>query len=142
MGKQCCAVLIPVMAMVHFDTRAKHRVLKSKEYTAVLLVLMKEFENRTMVSRDLEGAFKDHLVHLSCNEQRHAQLEQVAQGLIQPCLESLQGQGIKPHLWATSLTVKDFFLIGSLNLPSLSLKTFPLVLSPQTLLKSLSPSFL
>ena len=42
----------------------------------------------------------------------------------------------------TALTVKDFFLISNLNLPSLSLKAFPLVLSPQTLLKSLSPSFL
>ena len=41
----------------------------------------------------------------------------------------------------TTLTVKDFFLISNLYLPSLSLKPFPLVLLPHTLLKSLSPSF-
>ena len=41
-----------------------------------------------------------------------------------------------------TLTVRDFFLISNLNLPSLSLTPFPLVLSPQPLLKSLSPSFL
>ena len=42
---------------------------------------------------ELEGTFKGHLVQLPCNEQRHPQLDQVAQGLIQPHLESLQGQG-------------------------------------------------
>ena len=42
----------------------------------------------------------------------------------------------------TTLTVKYFFLISNLNLPSISLKPFPLVLSPQTLLMNLSPSFL
>ena len=42
----------------------------------------------------------------------------------------------------TPLTVKDFFLISNLSPPSLSLKSFSLVLSPQTMLKSLSPSFL
>ena len=36
----------------------------------------------------------------------------------------------------TTLTVKDLFLISNLNLPSLSLKPFPLVLSLQTLLKT------
>ena len=40
------------------------------------------------------------------------------------------------------LIIKNFFLISRLNLPSFSLKPFPLVLSPQTLLWSLSPSFL
>ena len=42
----------------------------------------------------------------------------------------------------TTFTVKDFFLISDLNLPSLSLKPSSLVLSSQTLLKSLSPSLL
>jgi len=40
------------------------------------------------------------------------------------------------------LIIKNFFLISRLNLPSFSLNPFPLVLSPQTLLWSLSPSFL
>ena len=43
---------------------------------------------------ELEGTFKGHLVQLLCNKQGHPQLHQVAQGLIQPHLESLQGQGI------------------------------------------------
>ena len=42
----------------------------------------------------------------------------------------------------TTLTVKDFFLIRNLNLFSLSLKPFPLVLSPQTLQKRLIPYLL
>ena len=42
----------------------------------------------------------------------------------------------------TTLTVKDFFLVSNLNLPSLSLKPLPLFLSQQPLLKSLSSSFL
>ena len=36
----------------------------------------------------------------------------------------------------TSLTVNEIFLISNLNLPTFSLKTFPLVLSPQTMLKN------
>ena len=43
----------------------------------------------------LEGTFKGDLVQLLCNEQGHLQLHQVAQGLIQPHLESLQSQGIR-----------------------------------------------
>jgi len=39
----------------------------------------------------------------------------------------------------TALTVTDFFLIPDLNLPSLSLKPFPLVLSAQVLLKTFFP---
>ena len=55
------------------------------------------------------------------------QLDQAAQGLIQPGLESLQGRGInhisgQPVPVPTTLSVKDFFLISNLNLPSLNLK--------------------
>jgi len=42
----------------------------------------------------------------------------------------------------TSLTVKDFFLIFGLKIPSLSLKPLPLVLSLHALVKRPSPSFL
>jgi len=42
----------------------------------------------------------------------------------------------------TTLTVKNFFLISHLNLPSFSLQPFPLVLSLHTLVKSPSPSSL
>jgi len=42
----------------------------------------------------------------------------------------------------TTLSVKNFFLISSLNLPSFSFRSSPLVLSLQALLKSLFPSIL
>jgi len=45
------------------------------------------------------------------------------------------GQGL------TTLTVKNVFLLSSLNLPSFSLKPLPLVLPQQALLKIFSPSF-
>jgi len=45
-------------------------------------------------SLELEGTFKGYLVQLTCSEQRHALLNQAVQGLTQPCLDSLQGQGI------------------------------------------------
>ena len=41
----------------------------------------------------------------------------------------------------TTLMVKSFFLVSNLNLPSFSLKTFPLVLSLHTLVKSPSPRY-
>lgn len=43
---------------------------------------------------ELEGTFKGHLVQLPCNEQRHLQLNEVAQSPVQPNLESLQEQDI------------------------------------------------
>ena len=90
---------------------------------------------------ELEGTFNGHLVQLPCNEQGYLQLNQVAQSLVQPDLEILQGRDFhsisgqhvpvphQPHC-------KRPFLISNLNLPFLSLKQFPLV--TQTLLKSLA----
>ena len=52
--------------------------------------------------------------------------------------------GHPPPPWATcasAVIVKNFFLISNLNLPSFSLRPFPLVLSQQLLLKSI-PVFL
>ena len=42
----------------------------------------------------------------------------------------------------TALTVQNFFLVSSLNLPSFSLKSFPLVPSLHALVKSPSPALL
>lgn len=50
--------------------------------------------HRIIESVELEGTFKGHLVQLLCNGHRHVQLNKVAQGLIQPHFESLQGWGI------------------------------------------------
>uniref|UniRef100_A0A8B9IRE5 Centrosomal protein of 162 kDa n=1 Tax=Amazona collaria TaxID=241587 RepID=A0A8B9IRE5_9PSIT len=44
-----------------------------------------------------------------------------------------------PFQGPTTLTVKNFFLRSNLNLPCLSLNPLPLVLSPQSLMKSPSP---
>ena len=107
-----------------------------------------EIFHRIIESLELEGFSKGPPVQRSCSEQGHAQVDQVAQGLIQPRVEMPLGMRHRPYLWATHSSasspslVKDFFLLSSLNLPSLSLKPFLFVLSPQTLLKSLSPSFL
>jgi len=45
---------------------------------------------RVIESLKLEGTFKGHLVQLSCDEQVHPQIDQVAQGMVQPGLECLQ----------------------------------------------------
>jgi len=70
------------------------------------------------------------------------------------CSEPLQGDTECLQGWGTTtslgnlcqclptLIIKCIFFISNPNLPSSSLKTFPLVLSQQTLLKSLPPSFL
>jgi len=42
----------------------------------------------------LEGTFRGHLAQLPFSEQGHLQLEQVAQGPVQPDLECFQGLGI------------------------------------------------
>jgi len=39
----------------------------------------------------LEGTFRGHLVQRPCSEQGHLQLDQVAQSVVQPGLESFQG---------------------------------------------------
>ena len=95
----------------------------------------------------LEGTFRGHLAQLPCSKQGHLQLDQVAQSPIQPGLECFQGWGLH-YLSGQPVTVfhhpyrKHFFLISSLNVPSLSLKPLFLVLLQQTLLKIFSPSFL
>ena len=69
------------LKMQNFDWQMPNSALKMLIY-------------RLIESLELEGTFKDHVVQLTCNEQEHAQLDQVAHGLIQPCLASFQGQDI------------------------------------------------
>ena len=93
-----------------------------------------------------EGIFKAQLSQTPCNEQGHPQLHQCSQPL-QTDLGCLQGWGTTTFLGNlcqcfTALSMKTFVLISSLNLLSSTLKLFPLVLSEQNLLKSLSSSFL
>ena len=82
-----------------------------------------------------------------CCVQGHQPADQAAQSHIQPGLESLQGWGIhnilgQPVQCVTTLWVKNFLLTSNLNLPCLSLKPFPLVLSLSTLVNSPSSSWL
>jgi len=98
-------------------------------------------------SFELEGTFKGHLVQLPCREQGHLQLDQVAQSPVQPGLECLQGWGTQHLSWQPPAVLhhhhhKKPVLISSPNVTFFSLKLFPVVLSQQTLLKSLSLSFL
>ena len=74
----------------------------------------------------------------TCYRQGHLPLDQVSQSPIQPGLECLQGGAAETSLGnlfqcLTALTVKNFFLISSLNLRSSSLKPFLLVLSLRVL---------
>ena len=82
-----------------------------------------------------------------CYVQDRQPADQAAQSHIQPGLECLQGWGIHNLLGqlfqcVTTLCVKNFLLISNLNLPCLSLKSLPLVLSLPTIVKSHSPSCL
>jgi len=74
-------------------------------------------------------------------------LAEAAQSHIEPGLECLQGWGIhsrlgQPVQCLTTLWGKNFLLISNLNLPCLSLKPFPLVLSLSAVINSRSPSSL
>jgi len=94
----------------------------------------------------LEGTFRGHLAQPPCSEHGYLPLDQVAQSPIQPGLERSQGWGLH-CLSGQSVPVfhhsygKNFYLISSLNLPSLSLKPLLLVLSQQALLKTFFPTF-
>jgi len=55
----------------------------------------------------VERDFKGHIVQLSCNEQRHLQLHQVARCTVLSDLACLQGRGIH-YLWATWATASLF----------------------------------
>jgi len=80
---------------------------------------------------------KDHSappVPTPCYVQGHQPADQAAQSDIQPGLECLQGWGVhsllgQPVQCVTTLWGKNFLLISNLNLPCLSFKPFPLVLS-------------
>ena len=95
----------------------------------------------------MEGTFRGHLAQSPCSEQGHLQQDQAAQNPVQPDLQCFQGWGLH-YLSRQPLPVfyypyfKIFFLISSLNLPSLSLKPLLLVLLQQALLKIFFPSFL
>jgi len=115
------------------------------EFCLTIFIGRKE-SKRIIESLELERTFKGHQVQLPCSEQGHPQLYQVAQSLVQPGLECLQGWGFhhssgQPVIVPHNPHCKRL-LPYTQDLPSLSVKQFPLVLSPHTLLNSLSHTFL
>jgi len=95
----------------------------------------------------LEGTLKTISFQPLCHEQGHLPLDQVAQSSIQPGLEHCRKGAPTASLGnqcqcLTTLMVKNFFLMPSLNLPSFSLKPSALVLSLQALVKKSLSSFL
>jgi len=85
----------------------------------------------------VEKDHNDHLIPTSCYVQGPQPADQAAQSHIQPGLQCLQGWGThsllgQPVQCVTTLWVKNFLLISNLNLPCLSLRPFPLVLSQGT----------
>ena len=90
----------------------------------------------------LVGTSEGCLVQLPCKEQEHHSWIRLLRALkVSRDGASTTSLG-NLFQCLTALTVKDFFLVSNLNQPYLSLKSFPLVLLPKALLKSLSPSFL
>jgi len=89
---------------------------------------------------------KDHNAHPvppPCYVQGRQPADQAAQSHIQPGLGCLQGWGIhsllgQPVQCVTTFWVKNFLLISNLNLPCVSLRPFPLVLSLLILINSCS----
>ena len=96
----------------------------------------------------MEGTFKGHLFQLPCNEEGHAQLDQFAQSPSSMTSSVSRDEAPTASLGNLCQCHPHFFLVSKLNLhkstdlPYLSLKPFPLILSLHNLLKSLSPSFL
>jgi len=98
-------------------------------YFKVVLWLKESQSHRNKELFKQEETFKDTLVHLPCNEQGHLQIDEVAQSPVQPDFVSRDRASITSlgNLFQclTTLIVKIFFLISSLNLPSFILKPFP-----------------
>lgn len=98
-------------------------------------------------SLEVEGASKGHVAPLPCREQGHHSPITLPRAWSSPALivsrDGASTTSLGELFWClTALTGKYFFCISNLNIPSLSLKPFPLALSQQIPLKNLTPSFL
>jgi len=119
---------------------------------SVWSVLEENLSSRSCCSWNPRMAWvaKEHSAHPAptpCYVQGRQPAAHAAQSHIQPGLECLQGWGIhsllgQPVQCVTTLWGKNFLLTSNLNLPCLSSKPFPLVLSLSPLTNSRSPSCL
>ena len=90
--------------------------------------------HRVTESFEKEGTLTCHLIQLPSHEQGHLQLSQVLRAPSSLTLGVFKGGAPTTSLGnlcqcLTSLIVKNFFPMSNLNLPSFSVKPFPLVLS-------------
>ena len=122
--------------------------LKAFEGLSIHLIkhIIRDF-NRIIECFRLEGAFRGHLVQPLCSEQGQFNYIRLLRDPSNLTLNVSRDGASTTSLGNlfqcfTTLSVKNAFLISSLNLPSFSLKPSPLVLSQQPLLKSLTSSFL
>jgi len=121
----CCRILTIRMTVQCGNFRQRHTPQALKQMP---FLLKTNIYHRITESLELEGTFKGHLVQLPCNEQGHLRLDQVAESLVQPGLESLQGRGFY-HISGQPVPVphhphcKRLFPYIQLKSTSLSLKS-------------------
>ena len=107
-GEFCFSVECNCHRVFHLWRKSGLLVKESRPYTLYCIYLnLDTYRNcdfkfvsstihLTMVRMRKNCSSESHLIQLPCNEQGHPQLDQVGQVLIQPHLQSLQGQGINP----------------------------------------------
>jgi len=72
-------------------------------------------DHRSIELFELEGTIIGHLVQFPCSEQGNSQLGQVAQSLLLPDLEDLQGQGFH-HISGQPVPVPHYSYCKKLSL--------------------------
>lgn len=130
--------------MMTFKIQTPNIHIKEKAVNKTSKIVRK---GRIIEPFELGGTLKSHLILLPCSEQGHLQFHQMLRAPSSLTLSIYRDRTSTTSLGnlyhcLTTLIVKSFFCISNLNLPSLSLKPFPLILSQQALLKRLSPYFL
>ena len=73
------------------------RILLEHYYKVMKLGAKRSWSHKNIGRFGLKGTFRGHLAQPPCHEQRHLELDQVAQSPIQPDLECFQGWDIE-HL--------------------------------------------
>jgi len=120
---------------------------KTSRITLEHALLLANLNHRIIAYFGLEGTFRGHLVQLPAVSRdifNYTRLLRAPSNLALNVSRDGDSTTSLGNIFQcfTTLIVKNFFLISSLNLASLSLKPLLLILSQQALLKRFSPSFL
>lgn len=79
---------IPSSVSIDGNAREVGTVFRKWQTLALIATSVSTGSNHRIIDVfQLEGTFKGHLVQVSCNEQGHPHVDQVAQSLVQPDLE-------------------------------------------------------